>query len=47
MPVHTELPTPKKVALDAEYLTGQGFWFDIKILWMTFLKVIQRDGVSY
>jgi len=42
-----ELPIPEKVALDAEYLTRQGFWFDIKILWMTFLKVIQGDGVSH
>jgi O-antigen biosynthesis protein WbqP len=42
-----ELPIPQKVALDAEYLTRQGFWFDIKILWMTLLKVIQRDGVSH
>ena len=42
-----ELPIPEKVVLDAEYLTRQGFWFDIKILWMTFLKVIQRDGVSH
>lgn len=42
-----ELPIPQKVALDAEYLTRQGLWFDIKILWMTFLKVVQRDGVSH
>jgi O-antigen biosynthesis protein WbqP len=42
-----ELPIPAKVALDAEYLTGRGFWLDIKILWMTFLKVIKRDGVSH
>ena len=42
-----ELPIPQKVALDAEYLTRQDFWFDIKVLWMTFLKVIQRDGVSH
>jgi O-antigen biosynthesis protein WbqP len=42
-----ELPIPEKVVLDAEYLTRQGFWFDIKILWMTFLKMIQRDGVSH
>jgi O-antigen biosynthesis protein WbqP len=42
-----ELPIPQKVALDAEYLTRQDFWFDVKILWMTFLKVIQRDGVSH
>jgi O-antigen biosynthesis protein WbqP len=42
-----ELPIPQKVALDAEYLMRQGFWFDIKVLWITFLKVIQRDGVSH
>jgi O-antigen biosynthesis protein WbqP len=42
-----ELPIPQKVALDAEYLNRRGFWFDIKILWMTFLKVLQHDGVSH
>ena len=42
-----ELPIHHKVALDAEYLQRQGFWFDIKILWLTFLKVVQRDGVSH
>lgn len=42
-----ELPISQKVALDAEYLHSLGFWFDIKILWLTFLKVLQRDGVSH
>ncbi|BDT72830.1 undecaprenyl phosphate N,N'-diacetylbacillosamine 1-phosphate transferase [Comamonadaceae bacterium OS-4] len=42
-----ELPISQKVALDAEYLQRKGFWFDIKILWLTFLKVVQRDGVSH
>ena len=42
-----ELPILQKVALDAEYLQLQDLWFDIKILWMTFLKVLQRDGVSH
>ncbi len=42
-----ELPIPQKVELDAEYLRTQGFWFDIKILWLTFLKVLKRDGVSH
>ena len=41
------LSIPNKVALDAEYLNHQSFWFDIKILWMTFLKVIEKDGVSH
>jgi len=42
-----ELSIPDKVALDLEYLNRQSFWFDMKILWMTFLKVIKRDGVSH
>ena len=42
-----ELSIPDKVALDIEYLNRQSFWFDMKILWMTFLKVINRDGVSH
>lgn len=42
-----ELPILQKVALDAEYLTHQSFWFDIKILWLTFLKVFLREGVSH
>jgi len=42
-----ELSIPDKVALDVEYLNRQSFWFDIKILCMTFLKVVNRDGVSH
>jgi O-antigen biosynthesis protein WbqP len=42
-----ELSIPDKVILDVEYLNRQSFWFDMKILWMTFLKVINRDGVSH
>jgi O-antigen biosynthesis protein WbqP len=42
-----ELPIPQKVALDAEYLVRQGFWFDMRILWMTALKVMAKDGVSH
>jgi len=42
-----ELSISDKVALDVEYLNRQSFWFDMKILWMTFLKVIKRDGVSH
>jgi len=42
-----ELSIPDKVALDVEYLNRQSFWFDVKILWMTFLKVIRRDDVSH
>ncbi len=42
-----ELPIPKKVALDVEYLRRRSFIFDLKILWLTVLKVMQRDGVSH
>ena len=42
-----ELPIPQKVALDKEYFQKQSFCFDIKILWLTFLKVLHRDGVSH
>jgi len=42
-----ELPIPQKVELDAEYLRRRSFLFDLKILWMTALKVVSRDGVSH
>jgi len=42
-----ELPIPQKVALDAEYLKRKSMWFDLKIIWMTALKVLVRDGVSH
>ena len=42
-----ELPIPEKVKLDLEYQERQSFWFDMRILWLTFLKVLRRDGVSH
>ena len=42
-----ELPIPDKVKLDVEYLQRQSLWFDVRILWMTFVKVLRRDGVSH
>jgi O-antigen biosynthesis protein WbqP len=42
-----ELSIPDKVAFDVEYLERQSFWFDLKILWMTLLKVIKRDNISH
>lgn len=42
-----ELPIPDKVAFDAEYLQKQSLWLDIRILWLTALKVIRRDGVAH
>jgi O-antigen biosynthesis protein WbqP len=42
-----ELPISEKVRFDVEYLQRQTLSFDLKILWMTFLKVISKDGVSH
>jgi len=42
-----ELPMPQKVKLDAEYLQRRSLLFDLKILWITALKVLARDGVSH
>jgi O-antigen biosynthesis protein WbqP len=42
-----ELSIAVKVQYDTEYLQKQSFWFDIKILGLTFLKVVRRDGVSH
>ena len=41
------LPILQKVDLDFEYLKHQSLWLDIKIIWLTFIKVIKRDGVSH
>ena len=42
-----ELPIPQKVALDVEYLQLQSLRMDIKIIWLTFIKVLKKDGVSH
>ena len=42
-----ELPIPKKVELDVEYLQRQSLLFDLKILWLTVLKVLSKGGVSH
>ena len=42
-----ELSIPDKVQYEVEYLQKQSFWFDMKILGLTFLKVVRRTGVSH
>ena len=42
-----ELPITQKVELDAEYLRRRSLRFDLRVLWMTALKVLARDGVSH
>lgn len=42
-----ELPIPVKVGFDTEYLRRRSFALDLRILWMTALKVAKRDGVTH
>ena len=42
-----ELAIPDKVKLDAEYLARQSWLFDLKILFLTFVKVVRREGVTH
>ncbi len=42
-----ELPIPEKVKLDAEYMQQQSFLTDIKIIFLTFAKVLRSEGVQH
>ena len=42
-----ELSIPVKVEFDEYYLKNRSFAFDFKILWMTFVKVVKREGVTH
>ena len=42
-----ELPIPQKVALDVEYLQRRSVLLDIKIIFMTAMRVIMRSGVAH
>jgi O-antigen biosynthesis protein WbqP len=42
-----DLPIPDKVLLDVEYLQRQSFWFDLRILWLTVVRVFQQHGVAH
>jgi O-antigen biosynthesis protein WbqP len=42
-----ELPIPEKVKLDAEYMQQQSFLMDIKIIFLTFVKVLRSEGVQH
>jgi O-antigen biosynthesis protein WbqP len=42
-----ELPIPAKVQYDIEYLQKRTILFDLKILCLTFLRVIRGDGVAH
>ncbi len=42
-----ELPIPVKVEFDEHYLKHRSFLFDLKILFITFSKVLRREGVTH
>lgn len=42
-----ELSVYQKVRFDVEYIQRRSLFFDFKILVLTFLKVLRRDGVSH
>ena len=41
------LTIPVKVDYDEHYMLNRSFFFDLKILWMTFLKVVSSEGVRH
>ena len=42
-----ELPIPQKVALDVAYLQKRSFGFDLKIIFLTAVKVMRRESVTH
>ncbi len=37
----------KKLELDVWYVENQSFWLDWKILWLTIVKVLKREGITH
>jgi O-antigen biosynthesis protein WbqP len=42
-----ELPIPVKVEFDTYYLKNGSFFLDVRILFVTLLKVLRREGVTH
>lgn len=42
-----ELPIPDKVRLDVDYMHKQSLVFDIRVMILTFLKVVRREGITH
>ena len=42
-----EIALEEKVAFEKEYLERQSFWFDLKIIVLTFTKVLKSQGVKH
>jgi len=41
------LPITEKVKLDEWYLKNRSFWLDLKVVGMTVVKVLRKDGVAH
>lgn len=37
----------KKLELDVWYVDNRSFWLDLKILWLTIVKVLKREGITH
>jgi len=37
----------EKFELDLWYVDNRSFWLDLKILWLTLMKVLSREGISH
>jgi len=42
-----ELPIPVKVELDEYYLKNRSLFLDLRIVWLTFFKVLKSEGVTH
>lgn len=42
-----ELPIPVKVDYDTWYLKNRSLWTDLRILFLTFIKVLRHEGVQH
>ena len=42
-----KLSISEKVMFDEEYMNQRSFWFDLKIIWLTFIKIINKNGISH
>jgi len=42
-----DLPIPVKVQFDVEYMQHRSFWLDLRIIALTFIRVLHRRGVSH
>ena len=40
------LDWPARLKLDVWYVDHRSFWLDLRILWLTFWKVVRREGIS-